>query len=266
MLSFQMGWSPASGSSRFPPIPLDFQRIRQGTHVAAFLVMPDGDEIEVKDGMILGRVKSCEIHISDTKASRRHARMISQGSVVEIEDLESSNGTKLNGKDITRRMLRDGDVILIGKTSITYTEHAVAGAPPAAAPEFAGGDDLFGEDESPIEEPPAPKVEVHQPPESAPAPDVQADEEVLEFADDDVVVVKRTIPDRSKPVQKRVPPPQPSGREGGVLQFQKIPDKSGFIGLDIGQMSGLQRLGMVLIATVVAGLLFYAAMVLASGS
>ena len=107
--------------------------------MAAFLLMPDGTEIEIQDGMILGRVQGCHVVIADSKASRRHARFISQRGVVEIEDLESSNGTKLNGKDITRRMLRDGDLILIGTTSISYAERAATGAAPASGP--GGGDD-----------------------------------------------------------------------------------------------------------------------------
>ena len=65
---------------------------------------------------------SAAVRIKDTKASRQHARLISQGGVVEIEDLDSSNGTLLNGKPVQKRMLRHGDVIKIGTTEIRFDE------------------------------------------------------------------------------------------------------------------------------------------------
>lgn len=247
--------------------------------MAAFLLMPDGTEIEIEDGMVLGRVQGCHVVIADSKASRRHARFISQRGVVEIEDLESSNGTKLNGKDITRRMLRNGDLILIGKTSITYAERAATGAAPAS--DLGGGDDLFGDDPSaptPPAQPqvaPAPavppaaaeppdvaprEVEVRQPPQPGPPAASEPEDEVLEFADDDVVVVKRTLPEPGKKTRSTPAQDPASARAGGVLQFQKVEDKAGFFGHDLGQMSQLQRIVMFLVALAVAGLLFYLAM------
>ena len=79
--------------------------------MAAILVLPDNSRVEVADGMIVGRVAGCDVVIPDVKVSRQHARLIAQGGVVEVEDMGSSNGTKLNGKSVTRRMLRDGDVL-----------------------------------------------------------------------------------------------------------------------------------------------------------
>ena len=76
--------------------------------MAAFLVRSDGTKVAIEDGMIVGRVKGCALVIEDAKISRRHARLISSGGVVEVEDLKSSNGTLMNGHRITKRMLRDG--------------------------------------------------------------------------------------------------------------------------------------------------------------
>ena len=97
--------------------------------MAAFLLMPDGTEIEIEDGMVLGRVQGCHVVIADSKASRRHARFISQRGVVEIEDLESSNGTKLNGVKVGEASLAPDSTITIGRTDIVF--HVVAHAAPS---------------------------------------------------------------------------------------------------------------------------------------
>lgn len=276
MLSFQKEWLPASASSRF----LRFLCFQKDLHVAAFLVMPDGNEIPVEDGMILGRVKGCHLIVPDTKASRRHARVILQGGVVEVEDLDSSNGTKLNGKDISRRMMRDGDVILIGTTAITYVERSAPAVTPAS--DFGGGADLFGDEEpatpppqppaAPVSPPPAPEpsdvfapeIEIRQ--SGDPAASAESKEEVLEFADDDVVIVKRALPQPSTPAKKTAAQAAVSAREGGVLQFQKVEDKGGLFGHDLSQMSSLQRFGMFLVALAVAAALFYVTMTIMSSS
>lgn len=87
-----------------------------------YLTPPGGPDVPVADGLTIGRVKGCELVLDDPKASRQHARLIVESSVVEIEDLDSSNGTLVNGKLIQRRMLRSGDVIQIGTSLITYRE------------------------------------------------------------------------------------------------------------------------------------------------
>lgn len=116
--------------------------------MSGYLELADGALVGVRDGLVLGRVAACDVVVADTKASRRHARLIAESGVVEIEDMNSSNGTLLNGKPVDRRMLRDGDRIEIGKTVIVYREGQLPGrskpsAAPAADP-FADDDDLLG--------------------------------------------------------------------------------------------------------------------------
>ena len=101
--------------------------------MSGHLELPDGQTVGVRDGLLMGRVTACDVVVADAKASRRHARLIAESGVVEIEDLESSNGTLLNGRPIDRRMLRDGDRIEIGKTVIVYREGALPG-PTSRAP------------------------------------------------------------------------------------------------------------------------------------
>lgn len=135
--------------------------------MSGYLQMSDGRIAPVRDGLVLGRVSACDVLVDDPKASRRHARVVVEAGVVEIEDLQSSNGTLLNGHPVSRRVLRDGDCVRIGKTEIVYREGAVPGgsATVAAAPAHRPDTDdvdLFGETTlnapapTPAKPPPAP--------------------------------------------------------------------------------------------------------------
>jgi diguanylate cyclase (GGDEF)-like protein len=73
---------------------------------------------------ILGRGQTVDIQLLDEGVSRKHARIrLDKGDMV-VEDLESRNGTFANGLRVTRHVLRDGDKIQIGSTSILkFTYH-----------------------------------------------------------------------------------------------------------------------------------------------
>lgn len=122
--------------------------------MSGYLELPDGGFLGVKDGLVFGRVAACDIVVNDTKASRRHARLIVDAGVVEIEDMDSSNGTLLNGKPVTRRMIRDGDEVKIGKTVIKYREGPLPGSRASrkssggSASIFEDDDDLFADSAS----------------------------------------------------------------------------------------------------------------------
>ncbi|MGD0574909.1 MAG: FHA domain-containing protein [Anaerolineales bacterium] len=66
------------------------------------------------EGLLIGRGKECDVVISDRKVSRRHARLIRDGSDTRVEDLGSKNGTWVNGNPVEgRQPLRDGDIVQI---------------------------------------------------------------------------------------------------------------------------------------------------------
>lgn len=227
--------------------------------MSGFLVLPDGRTVTVEDGMVIGRVH-CEIEIDDTKASRRHARLIVSGGVVEIEDLGSSNGTLLNGKKVERRMLRDGDVVQIGTTSLRYTERQEAEPPkpavpatpssPAAGDELSFEDDLSFDEDSPIVTPPPPK--------RATPPAAKKNVEVLEFVDEVVEVIKRESASPEFATRKPTSTVQRTGRD--VLQFNKGTDSKGLLGDDLSQMSTGMRALLVVGVLAIAVALGYIAM------
>jgi hypothetical protein len=69
--------------------------------------------------LTIGRDKGCELVLADPEVSRKHARLETQGGVVFVRDLESSNGTFLNGTRLTGAVeTREGDAIDVGTTRV----------------------------------------------------------------------------------------------------------------------------------------------------
>jgi two-component system, cell cycle response regulator len=83
-----------------------------------------GRVLRVEEGdAVIGRSASCSLRVDDPGISRRHARVIRVADAVAIEDLESSNGTLVNGDRVTdRRVLEDGDKLRLGAlTTLKFT-------------------------------------------------------------------------------------------------------------------------------------------------
>jgi two-component system, cell cycle response regulator len=75
--------------------------------------------------MVIGRGHLNQIVLIDDGISRSHCRLIAlPGGEVMLEDLSSTNGTYINSERVSRRLLRDGDKIQVGSTSILkFTYH-----------------------------------------------------------------------------------------------------------------------------------------------
>ncbi len=82
---------------------------------------PDSGRVyEVAQAAILGRLDTNDIPVKDGKASREHAKIYKQGEQYAIVDLNSSNGTFVNGEKITKRILKSGDEIEIGTVRLLF--------------------------------------------------------------------------------------------------------------------------------------------------
>ncbi|HEX6972677.1 MAG TPA: DUF3662 and FHA domain-containing protein [Limnochordia bacterium] len=80
---------------------------------------PDaGREVAVCDGGCIGRQEQSELRLSDPKVSRRHARVERGPEGWVIIDLQSTNGTLVNGERIERRPLAVGDTVELGATRL----------------------------------------------------------------------------------------------------------------------------------------------------
>ncbi len=69
--------------------------------------------------LVFGRSPDVDIVVSDMRLSRRHFAVAHSGTAVEVIDLDSSNGTSLNGSPVKRAPLKTGDVIEAGTTALT---------------------------------------------------------------------------------------------------------------------------------------------------
>ena len=80
----------------------------------------DQDVQITKDKTTLGRRPYNDIVIDNLAVSGEHAVLQMVGADVFIEDLNSTNGTYINGKAIKKRLLADNDTIEIGKYKIKF--------------------------------------------------------------------------------------------------------------------------------------------------
>lgn len=73
----------------------------------------------------LGRSASSELVLADYLVSRRHAQVRRKGDTVTLYDLNSTNGTLVNGQRITGPFrLRAGDVVTLGRTQVVWETRA----------------------------------------------------------------------------------------------------------------------------------------------
>lgn len=70
----------------------------------------------------IGRATGCELHIDSSSVSRHHALILVGGRETIIEDLNSTNGVIVNGRHVTRQVLSDGDLLIIGEIHFRYAE------------------------------------------------------------------------------------------------------------------------------------------------
>ncbi|MET9210853.1 MULTISPECIES: FHA domain-containing protein [unclassified Nocardia] len=84
-----------------------------------------GDRIP-PGGLSIGRTSDNQIVVNDPLASRKHARLVSSGEGLVIEDLGSANGTFVNGHRQQRTVLRERDIVTIGNIDFVVTQGALA--------------------------------------------------------------------------------------------------------------------------------------------
>ena len=91
-------------------------------HRPGTIVMPSGDRIElVDDTHTIGRLPDCTVVVSDSNVSRHHSRITRSGSGFVIADLNSTNGTFVNGERLLAdHRLTEGDIITIGSVNLRF--------------------------------------------------------------------------------------------------------------------------------------------------
>jgi pSer/pThr/pTyr-binding forkhead associated (FHA) protein len=85
----------------------------------------------------IGRAPDNLIHLDEPSVSSRHAQIIVSGETYELIDLDSTNGTRVNGQPITRVTLQPGDKVKFGKVEACFEcEVATENTPLPIAPQI----------------------------------------------------------------------------------------------------------------------------------
>lgn len=90
------------------------------SEASPYLTSVTGEEFKITKSVTnIGRGTEADIQIDDTSVSRLHCSII-LGSDVLIRDLDSTNGTVVDGVRTSESLLRDGSIIKIGNITLTY--------------------------------------------------------------------------------------------------------------------------------------------------
>ena len=92
---------------------------------------PDGNQaiFPLNQRVTLGRHPANVVQLDDREVSKEHAVIEAVGGVFRIKDLNSSNGTFVNGRRVAELSLRDGDEIRLGATRLQFRVSGSAPAP-----------------------------------------------------------------------------------------------------------------------------------------
>jgi hypothetical protein len=94
--------------------------IAAGVRVGS-LVLPDGRRVPLGETpLTIGRLPECDIVVADPKASRKHAEIRPAGNGFLLVDLQSTNGSRVNGSVVREHILVDGDRVGIGATEFRF--------------------------------------------------------------------------------------------------------------------------------------------------
>jgi len=86
-----------------------------------YLELPDGQRVGMGvQAVTIGRVPESTIVLTDPNASRHHAEILLDGDSFELVDLGSTNGSKINGQDVSRQLLVDGDELTFGTIRLRF--------------------------------------------------------------------------------------------------------------------------------------------------
>lgn len=68
----------------------------------------------------IGREEGNAVQLNDDRVSRYHVKIQEDNEQLVLTDLESTNGTRVNGEDIQLRILKHGDLIMIGRSVLVF--------------------------------------------------------------------------------------------------------------------------------------------------
>jgi len=112
-----------SAAAGFTPT-MKVERIRPLARAQATLALADGSRTFPLDRPVLnlGRSLDNDVILDDPRVSRRHAQISHKHGHFCLYDLQSANGTLVNGQPVRDCLLQDGDVISLGGVELVFRE------------------------------------------------------------------------------------------------------------------------------------------------
>jgi pSer/pThr/pTyr-binding forkhead associated (FHA) protein len=97
--------------------------VKPRLQVVAAMGHQPGTTFDVAEGAMFGRSDGADIPVHDQYASSNHARIFDRGGYMYLEDMGSTNGTYLNGRQVkSAERLKGSDTIRIGDSEYRYEE------------------------------------------------------------------------------------------------------------------------------------------------
>lgn len=81
-----------------------------------------------EEAVTVGRLADNTLQIDDASVSSHHAKIQLEGDRYHLHDFDSTNGTFVNGEQVTDAILRHGDEVRFGRIETVFTSHEEAGA------------------------------------------------------------------------------------------------------------------------------------------
>jgi hypothetical protein len=97
--------------------------------VSRHLVLDDGRsqrELMLRERLTVGRDPGCDVSDSDPRLSRRHAEFSLTAFGLQVKDLESRNGVRVNGRLVKDALLSPGDLVEVGHLRLRFVDDALA--------------------------------------------------------------------------------------------------------------------------------------------
>lgn len=125
----EAGWPDASlrvrATTSPDAMPAFHLTVKEGPDLGATAVVDNGS-----CPIFAGTSEVCALALSDSEASRRHARFEVHGGQLRVNDVGSTNGTFVNGVRTVEALLRGGETVRIGATLISVTRAVGAAVAP----------------------------------------------------------------------------------------------------------------------------------------
>jgi hypothetical protein len=103
-----------------PPVAAPAPAPQRAPAMRAALRGPQGEWELRGEVTVIGRSRRCDIVLADPNVSRQHIEIRRQGDGFMLRDLGSTNGTRLNRRDIKQAVLQHGDRIELGSTELLF--------------------------------------------------------------------------------------------------------------------------------------------------